>query len=63
MAQPLMQHELKKKTRHIPLPIEIWDEIEDRMRVSKRSYGAEISSMIEQLLNLGKLTSETQARR
>ena len=63
MAKPLMQHEIKKISRHIPLSTAIWDEIEDRMRQSRRSYGAEISCMIEQLVQLEKLNGKSQGGR
>ena len=63
MAKSLMQHEIKKTSRHIALSTGIWDEVEDRMRQSRRSYGAEITCMIEQLVELEKLNGKPQAGR
>ena len=58
MDAQLLQHQKKKYARHIPLTIEMWDRIEDRMRGSKRGFGAEIEFMLEQFFELSKLTGQ-----
>ena len=52
--EELLQHQKKKYARHIPLTIEMWDRIEDRMRVSKRGFGAEIELLLERVFELEK---------